>query len=178
MRLDGESDTFCVNVDCPGQRVQRIAHFASRGAMDIEHLGERTVCAVLRGRPARRRRRHLLTRLRAVSAFEGWGDTSVANLRGGYRGLEAPAAGQPSRRAVDPPPGRRRSSGPRPALPPPRPDHGGDGRGAGGRRRGRAGDRRQRRASSSPWTATGRSSSDCGCRVSISRVRACPTCRR
>src|SRR6202042_687054 len=43
VRLEGESDTFCVNVDCPGQRVQRISHFASRGAMDIEHLGERTV---------------------------------------------------------------------------------------------------------------------------------------
>src|SRR6202022_527790 len=43
VRLAGESDTFCVNVDCPGQQVQRISHFASRGAMDIEGLGERTV---------------------------------------------------------------------------------------------------------------------------------------
>jgi DNA ligase (NAD+) len=32
-----------VNVDCPAQRVQRIVHFASRGAMDIEHLGEERV---------------------------------------------------------------------------------------------------------------------------------------
>src|SRR5436305_5901308 len=43
VRLDGESDTFCTNVDCPAQRVGRIVHFASRGAMDIEGLGERTV---------------------------------------------------------------------------------------------------------------------------------------
>jgi DNA ligase (NAD+) len=43
VRQPGESDTFCVNVDCPGQRVQRIAHFASRGGMDIEHLGEKRV---------------------------------------------------------------------------------------------------------------------------------------
>ncbi|MBV8560774.1 MAG: NAD-dependent DNA ligase LigA, partial [Acidimicrobiia bacterium] len=43
VRLEGESDTFCTNVDCPGQRDQRIVHFASRGAMDIEGLGERTV---------------------------------------------------------------------------------------------------------------------------------------
>ncbi len=43
VRLEGESDTFCTNVDCPGQRQQRIAHFASRGAMDIEGLGEQTV---------------------------------------------------------------------------------------------------------------------------------------
>jgi DNA ligase (NAD+) len=43
VRLDGESDTFCTNLDCPGQRVQRIAHFASRAAMDIEGLGEQRV---------------------------------------------------------------------------------------------------------------------------------------
>lgn len=43
VRLAGESDTFCTNLDCPGQRVQRIAHFASRSAMDIEGLGEQRV---------------------------------------------------------------------------------------------------------------------------------------
>jgi DNA ligase (NAD+) len=42
-RLPGESDTFCTNIDCPSQRVQRIAHYASRGAMDIEGLGEERV---------------------------------------------------------------------------------------------------------------------------------------
>jgi DNA ligase (NAD+) len=43
VRLPGESDTFCTNIDCPAQRVQRIAHYASRGAMDIEGLGEERV---------------------------------------------------------------------------------------------------------------------------------------
>jgi DNA ligase (NAD+) len=42
-RLPEEKDTFCTNLDCPGQRVQRIAHFASRSAMDIEGLGEQRV---------------------------------------------------------------------------------------------------------------------------------------
>jgi DNA ligase (NAD+) len=42
-RLPGESDTFCTNLDCPAQRAGRIEHFASRGAMDIEHLGEQRV---------------------------------------------------------------------------------------------------------------------------------------
>ncbi|HUD17641.1 MAG TPA: NAD-dependent DNA ligase LigA, partial [Acidimicrobiales bacterium] len=46
VRLPGESDTFCTNLDCPGQRVQRIAHFASRSAMDIEGLGEERLAAV------------------------------------------------------------------------------------------------------------------------------------
>jgi DNA ligase (NAD+) len=42
-RLPGESDTFCTNIECPSQRVQRIVHYASRGAMDIEGLGEERV---------------------------------------------------------------------------------------------------------------------------------------
>jgi len=43
VRLPGESDTYCTNLECPSQRVQRIVHFASRGAMDIEGLGEKRV---------------------------------------------------------------------------------------------------------------------------------------
>ena len=43
MRLEGEADTRCVEPACPYQRDQRVIYFASRGAMDIEGLGERTV---------------------------------------------------------------------------------------------------------------------------------------
>lgn len=43
IRQAGESDTYCINMDCPAQRIQRIAHFASRSAMDIEGLGEERV---------------------------------------------------------------------------------------------------------------------------------------
>ena len=43
VRPAGEADTRCVEPDCPFQRDQRIIYFASRGAMDIEGLGERTV---------------------------------------------------------------------------------------------------------------------------------------
>src|SRR3954447_5211883 len=43
VRPEGEADTRCVEPLCPFQRDQRIIYFASRGAMDIEGLGERTV---------------------------------------------------------------------------------------------------------------------------------------
>ena len=46
VQLEGESDTRCIESDCPFQRDQRIIHFASRGAMDIEGLGEKTVFAL------------------------------------------------------------------------------------------------------------------------------------
>ena len=43
VRPHGEADTRCIEPECPYQRDQRIIYFASRGAMDIEGLGERTV---------------------------------------------------------------------------------------------------------------------------------------
>jgi DNA ligase (NAD+) len=43
VRLEGESDHHCVNLECPEQRVQRIVFFAGRGAMDVEGLGEERV---------------------------------------------------------------------------------------------------------------------------------------
>ncbi len=43
VRPEGEADTRCVAADCPAQRDQRIGYFASRGAMDIEGLGEQMV---------------------------------------------------------------------------------------------------------------------------------------
>jgi DNA ligase (NAD+) len=43
VRPEGEADTRCVEPECPFQRDQRIIYFASRGAMDIEGLGDQTV---------------------------------------------------------------------------------------------------------------------------------------
>ena len=81
-RLPDEKDTFCTNLDCPGQRVQRIAHFGSRSAMDIEGLGEQRVqlfCEL-----------GLLTDVADLYGFtrqtfeglEGFKDRSITNLLG------------------------------------------------------------------------------------------------
>ncbi len=40
VRLPGEAALRCQNISCPAQVVERIIHFASRKAMDIEGLGE------------------------------------------------------------------------------------------------------------------------------------------
>ncbi|MDP9452232.1 MAG: NAD-dependent DNA ligase LigA [Actinomycetota bacterium] len=79
-RLEGESDTFCRNVDCPSQRRARIEHFASRGAMDIEGLGERTAVVLLdTGLVADPGDLYRLT-LDQVGTLDRFADVSAANL--------------------------------------------------------------------------------------------------
>ena len=46
VKPEDQADTRCVEPDCPYQRDQKIVYFASRGGMDIEGLGERTVFAL------------------------------------------------------------------------------------------------------------------------------------
>jgi len=43
IRIEGESANRCVNPYCQAQLVESIAHFASKGAMDIDGLGYKTV---------------------------------------------------------------------------------------------------------------------------------------
>lgn len=43
IRSEGEVAVRCINFNCPAQVQERIIHFASRGAMDIEGLGEKNV---------------------------------------------------------------------------------------------------------------------------------------
>ncbi len=47
VRRGDESDTYCVNPTCPAQQLEQIVHFASRGALDIEGLGEQRVAQLL-----------------------------------------------------------------------------------------------------------------------------------
>ncbi len=82
LRLPGESDTFCTNLDCPAQRVQRIVHFASRGALDIEGLGEKRVLQFVElGFLADLGDLYSLDRTLLVEA-ERFGELSVDNLLG------------------------------------------------------------------------------------------------
>lgn len=80
VRVDGEADTFCTNVHCSAQRLQRIVHYASRAAMDIEGLGESRVAQLVdaglvsdAGDLYRLQFEHLLP-------LDGFGRVSAANL--------------------------------------------------------------------------------------------------
>lgn len=80
IRAEGEVDRRCVNDDCPARRLARISHFASRGAMDIDGLGERQIQLFLDlGLMADAADIYTLD-MDAIRALEGYGDRAVANL--------------------------------------------------------------------------------------------------
>ncbi len=47
VRAQGEADYRCVNVDCPARLRESLLHFASRGVMNIEGLGEAVVSQLM-----------------------------------------------------------------------------------------------------------------------------------
>lgn len=87
VRLEGESDTFCPNLDCPAQIAGRIEHFASRGAMDIEGFGEQRAQLFTHLDPETGTR--LITDVGdiyaidwdVISAMDGFGEIAVRNLQ-------------------------------------------------------------------------------------------------
>ncbi len=85
VRPEGEAHHVCENVDCPNRLFESLTHLASRGALDIEGLGEQTVELLLEQGLVRdvadvfrlhERRDDLL-------ALEGWGEKRVDNLLAG-----------------------------------------------------------------------------------------------
>lgn len=48
VREEGETATRCVNPQCPAQLLQRLIHFCSRGAMNIEGMGPATLEQLVR----------------------------------------------------------------------------------------------------------------------------------
>jgi DNA ligase (NAD+) len=80
---EGEVDVRCTGgLICPAQRVERLKHFVSRAALDIEGLGEKTIIEFFEAgwleSPADIFR--LKTRRSAILVREGWQDKSVDNL--------------------------------------------------------------------------------------------------
>jgi len=82
VRREGEAATYCINGDCPARQWRRIEHFASRGGMDIEHLGEKRVVQLIEaGLIADAGDVYALT-YDDLIGLEGFADLSVRNLLG------------------------------------------------------------------------------------------------
>ncbi len=80
IRLEGEAATRCINSSCPAQVKERIKHFASKGAFDIEGLGDKLIDQLVE--------KGLLTSFvdifkldeAALAGLERMGDKSAKNL--------------------------------------------------------------------------------------------------
>ncbi|WP_404336701.1 NAD-dependent DNA ligase LigA [Sphingomonas sp. MMS12-HWE2-04] len=97
VREEGEVDVRCTGgLICPAQRLERLRHFVSRGALDIEGLGEKTLVEFLDlgwiAEPAD------IFRLAAhrddLLGRQGWKDKSVDNL---LAAIEAKRTPDPAR---------------------------------------------------------------------------------
>lgn len=81
-RQQDEVGLYCVNAECPAQKKARLRHFASRGAMDVEGLGEAVVeTFVEKGLLDNFADVYdLRERADEIEALEGFGEKSVGNL--------------------------------------------------------------------------------------------------
>lgn len=94
---EGEVDVRCTGgLICPAQRFQRLAHFVSRVALDIDGLGEKSIAEFIEAgwleSPADIFRLH--KHRDEILARGGWQDKSVDNLLAAVEKKRAPDAGR------------------------------------------------------------------------------------
>jgi len=92
---EGEVDVRCTGgLICPAQRFERLRHFVSRGALDIEGLGEKSILEFIElgwlHSPADIFRLH--NHRAELLGREGWKDKSVDNLFAAIEAKRAPDA--------------------------------------------------------------------------------------
>jgi len=81
VRSEGEKVARCSGgFTCPSRVREYLAHFAGRGAMDIDGLGYKTIDLLLREKLIRSPADIFFLKPEAFASFEGWGTTSVGNL--------------------------------------------------------------------------------------------------
>lgn len=87
VRPEGEKVARCTGgYSCPSRLREWLFHFASRGGMDIEGMGYKTIDLLLREQLISDPADIFLLRADQLLGFEGWGETSVGNL---MKGIEA-----------------------------------------------------------------------------------------
>ena len=87
VRPPGEKVARCTGgFECPSRVREWLFHFASRGAMDIEGMGYKTIDLFLREGLIKDPADLFLLQPEQLLGFEGWGEISVANLMKGIDG--------------------------------------------------------------------------------------------
>ena len=81
-RADDEANYYCENAECPAQVRGRIEHFAQRGAMDIDGLGEAAVEQLVTLGLVKNVADlyYLAAHGKTLAGLERWGEKSTANL--------------------------------------------------------------------------------------------------
>src|ERR671922_2945194 len=81
VKTEGAVFTVCPNrTGCPGQQFQLLKHFASRGAMDIEGLGEERVLQLQRAGLVRQAGDLYRLTVEQLTELEGFGEVSATRL--------------------------------------------------------------------------------------------------
>jgi DNA ligase (NAD+) len=84
IKVEGEVFTKCPNLQCPERRWQLLKHYVSRGAMDIDGLGEKQVAQLQQAGLIRTPADYYRLQADQLTELEGWGqisaDRAVANI--------------------------------------------------------------------------------------------------
>ena len=80
VRREGEAAAYCIGVDCPSQRIEKLFHFAGRGGMDIEGLGYKTIYDFVERGWLKDVADIYYLKPEPILELESWGDISVNNL--------------------------------------------------------------------------------------------------
>lgn len=80
LRLEGESVTRCPNIDCPAQLKNNVWHLASRGALDVDGLGEKIIDQLVDGEHVTRLSDLFALDQATLAELDRMGDKSAANL--------------------------------------------------------------------------------------------------
>ena len=88
-RIEGQVDIRCTNVECPEQVKRRVQHFAHRGALDIEGLGEMMVGQLVENGLVKRVDQIYELDEGKLGRLERMAKKSIANLLGGIEASKA-----------------------------------------------------------------------------------------
>jgi DNA ligase (NAD+) len=83
IRLEEESAWRCDNAECPAQAEERIIHYVSKDAMDIDGLGRSIVIDFIQRGYLKNIEYIYDLPYEEIRTQEGWGEKSVANLKEG-----------------------------------------------------------------------------------------------